>query len=80
MKIKVGTQIEKEIYQSLKVVAAQERKPVGDVIQEAVADYLKRAQAPRQQKSGLARLLEREQFRISDEAHREIMEADFYDQ
>ena len=80
MKIKVGTQIEKEIYQSLKVVAAQERKPVADVIQEAVADYLKRARAPRQRQSGLARFLERESFKISDEQFRESMEADYYDQ
>ena len=80
MKIKVGTQIDKDIYQSLKVLAARERKPVADVIQEAVADYLTRARMPRGQETGLARLLAREPFRVSEEEHREIMAADFYDQ
>jgi hypothetical protein len=74
-KIKVGTQIEEDIYQKLKLAATRERRPVGEVIQDAVTVYLRR-----QQKSGLARLLEREPFKISEEQFRESMEADFYDQ
>lgn len=74
-KIKVGTQIEEEIYQQLKLVAARERRPVGELVQDAVTFYLRR-----QRKSGLARLLERPTFAVSDTEHREIMEADFYDQ
>lgn len=75
-KIKVGTQIEEEIYQQLKLAAARERRPLGELVQDAVTFYLRR-----QRKSGLARLLEREPaFKVSDDEHREIMEADFYDQ
>jgi hypothetical protein len=75
-KIKVGTQIEEDIYQQLKMAAVREHRPVGEVIQDAVSVYLRR-----QRKSGLARLLEREPaFKVSDESFREIMEADFYDQ
>src|ERR1035438_7595425 len=72
-KIKVGTQIEEDIYQKLKLAATRERRPVGEAIQDAVTVYLRR-----QQKSGLARLLEREPFKISEEQFRESMEADFY--
>lgn len=75
-KIKVGTQIEEEIYQQLKLVAARERRPVGELVQDAVTFYLRR-----QRKSGLARLLERSSpFAVSDAEHREIMDGDFYDQ
>ncbi|HEX9782050.1 MAG TPA: hypothetical protein VGA56_04865 [Opitutaceae bacterium] len=74
-KIKVGTQIEENIFQQLKLAAARERRPVGEVIQDAVTVYLRR-----QRKSGLARLLEREPIKISDEQFRESMEADYFDQ
>ena len=75
-KIKVGTQIEEDIYQQLKLAAARERRPLGELVQDAVTVYLRR-----QRKTGLARLLDREPaFKVSDEEHREIMEADFYDQ
>ncbi len=75
-KIKVGTQIEEEVYQQLKMAALREHRPVGEVIQDAVTVYLRR-----QHKSGLGRLLAREpDFKVSDAEFREIMEADFYDQ
>lgn len=75
-KIKVGTQIEENIYQQLKLTAARERRPVGELLQDAVTFYLRR-----QRKSGLARLLERAPaFVVSDSDHREIMDADYYDQ
>lgn len=75
-KIKVGTQIEEELYHQLKLAAARERRPVGALMQDAVTSYLHR-----QGKNGLMRLLERgPTFAVSDAEHREIMEADFYDQ
>jgi len=75
-KIKVGTQIEEEIYQQLKLAAARERRPVGELVQDAVTFYLRR-----QRKNGLTRLLERgPTFAVSEAEHREIMDADFYDQ
>lgn len=80
MKIKVGTQLEQEIYQNLKVAAARENRPVSEVIQEAIAAYLKQRAHPRGKKSGLARLLESPPMKITDEQFRETMEADFFDQ
>lgn len=75
-KIKVGTQIEEETYQRLKMAAARERRPVGELIQDAVTHYLRR-----QRKNGLMRLLERgPAFSVTDEQFRESMESDFYDQ
>ena len=74
-KIKVGTQIEEDVYQQLKMAAVREHRPVGEVIQDAVSVYLRR-----QRKSGLGRLLERVPFKITDEQFRVSMEADFYDQ
>ena len=75
-KIKVGTQIEEYIYQQLKLAATRERRPVGEVIQDAVTVYLRR-----QRKSGLARLLEREPaFKVSDEEFQEVMATDFFEQ
>ena len=40
MKRKIGTQLEDEVYQDLKMAAAQERRPISEVIQVAVTDYL----------------------------------------
>lgn len=75
-KIKVGTQIEEDVYRQLKRTAAHERRPVGEVIQDAVTTYLRR-----ERKSGLARLLEREPaFKVSEGEFREILEADFFEQ
>ena len=80
MKIKLGTQLEEEIYRNLKVAAAREKRAIGDVIQEAVVTYLQRLSPPRGRKSGLARLLESPPLALSDEQFRETMEADFFDQ
>ncbi|TVR55733.1 MAG: hypothetical protein EA425_00415 [Puniceicoccaceae bacterium] len=75
-KIKVGTQLEEALYRKLKMAAARERRPVGDLMQEAVASYLSR-----QHKNGLVRLLEREPaFKVTEKQFRKSMEADFYDQ
>ncbi len=80
MKIKIGTQLEEEVYQDLKIAAARERRTIGDVIQHAVTDYLqgKRRKAPH--RSGLLRFLESPAFKITDAQFRETMDADFYDQ
>jgi predicted transcriptional regulator len=80
MKIKIGTQLEEEVYHGLKVVAAREKRAISEVIQEAISAYLQRQAQPHGKKSGLARLLESPPLNISDEQFRETMEADFWDQ
>ena len=81
MKVKIGTQIEDQIYRDLKVVSARERIPIGELIQNAVAAYLSKDKwqegGP---KSGLERFLETPPIKISDENFHEILEADYYEQ
>jgi hypothetical protein len=80
MKIKIGTQLEEEVYQDLKVTAAREKRPIGEIIQEAIAYYLKGGSRPRGKKAGLARLLETDPLRLTPTQFKETMEADFFDQ
>lgn len=77
-KIKIGTQMDEAVFRRLKMLSARERRPVADVLQEAVAEYLAR---PRHGSSrGLARLLDSAPFRVTDRQFRDSMEADFWDQ
>jgi hypothetical protein len=80
MKIKIGTQLEEEVYQDLKVAAAREKRAISEVIQEAIAAYLQQQAQPRGKKSGLARLLEADPLRLTPDQFRETMEADFFEQ
>jgi predicted nucleic acid-binding protein/predicted transcriptional regulator len=74
MKVKVGTQLEDEVYRELKIVAARDKRPISDINQHALTDYLQRRKGSRQRKSGLARLLERPPLKVTDEQFREVME------
>jgi hypothetical protein len=80
-KIKIGTQMDETIFRNLKMASARERRPVADLIQEAVAEYLVRPPAGRSGgASGLARLLDAPSFRVTGRQFRESMEADYWDQ
>ena len=69
------------IFRNLKMASARERRPVADLIQEAVAEYLARPPAGRSGgSSGLARLLDAPSFRVTGRQFRESMEADYWDQ
>jgi hypothetical protein len=78
MKIKVGTQLKEETYRSLKIAAAQEKRAIGEIIQEAVEDYLQQHKEPGS--FGLARLLEPDPLPLTSRQLRESMKADFFDQ
>ena len=80
MKIKVGTQLEDEVYRDLKTAAAREKRPVSELIQVAVCDYLNRKRRTSGQRSGLRRFLDSPAFKLTDAQFRESMEADYYDQ
>ena len=80
MKVKIGTQIEEQIYQDLKVVAAREKVPISELIQSAVAAYLSRQARKDERRSGLQRFLDAPPMRISDEDLQVILEADYYEQ
>ena len=80
MKMKIGTQLEEEVYQNLKIAAAREKRAIGEIIQDAVAAYLQEKAQSRRRKSGLARLLESPPMKITDEQFRALMSADYWDQ
>jgi len=79
MKVKVGTQLDEEILRSLKVRAATERLPMGEIIQEAVSRYLKDDRRRNQRRDSLLRIFDNPS-RISDRDFAEILEADYYEQ
>ena len=78
-KIKIGTQMEESVFRNLKMASARERRPVADLIQEAVAEYLARP-AVGGAGNGLARLLNGSSFRVTGRQFRESMEPDYWDQ
>ncbi len=79
MKIKVGTQLEGDVLRQLKIRAAAERKPMGEIIQEAVVNYLKDNRKTVERRESLLRILDNPS-RLPDETFRDLMEADPYDQ
>jgi hypothetical protein len=80
MKIKIGTQLEEDVYHDLKVAAAREKRAIGEVIQGAISAYLQEQARPQGGKSRLSRLLEADPLRLTSEQLRETMEVDFFDQ
>lgn len=80
MKIKVGTQLDEEVYNDLKMAAAKERRAMSDLLQTAVCDYLNKEKRKSGHRSGLKRFLESPAFNLTNAQFRETMEADFYDQ
>jgi len=80
MKIKIGTQLEEEVYHDLKVAAAREKRAISELIQGAIAAYLQEQAQPQGGKSGLARLLEADPLRLTSKQLRKTMEVDFFDQ
>jgi len=78
MKVKVGTQLEEEILSDLKVRAAREKKPMSDIIQEAVLHYLNDRKTVERSES-LLRILDNPS-QLPDEVYGALIEADFYDQ
>ncbi len=60
MKQKIGTVVDQALYDDVKVLAAQERRRIADVVQVALAEYVQRAKARRAERVGLDRLLEKD--------------------
>jgi hypothetical protein len=72
--------LEDEVYRALKTAAAQEKRPVSDLVQAAVCDYLNKKKRKSGHRSGLRRFLDSPAFNLTDEQFRDTMEADVYDQ
>lgn len=78
MKVKVGTQLEEDVLRDLKVRAAREKRPMSEIIQEAVTHYLKDRRKTVERRRSLLRILENP-VRLPDAIYRDLMEADAYD-
>ena len=79
MKVKVGTQLDEEVLQALKVRAAAARIPMAEIIQDAVSRYLKDDRRSNQRRDSLLRIFNNP-ARIPDRDFAEILEADYYEQ
>lgn len=72
-KRKIGTVLDEELYRALKVYAATRKKPISEVIEDALNDYLRRER----------RNVVDDTFgiiKIEPKALEEILEEDYYDQ
>lgn len=81
MKTKIGTVLEDEVIQKLKERAHNERKPISEIIQEAIITYMQ-VGGSRKQELRLAALkrLCSSPFNLSHDDWKEIMEEDYYEQ
>jgi len=79
-KIKIGTQMRRGLLKRLKAEATASRRPMSEVIELAVADYLGHKGRQNGDQNGLLRLLAMPPIKVSDADFKKIMEADYYDQ
>jgi hypothetical protein len=78
-KIKIGTQMDERLFRTLKITAARENKPIGLLLEEAVAEYIS-SHRNEAAKNGLRRFLDTPPTHISDDVFRQILQADYYEQ
>jgi hypothetical protein len=80
MKRKIGTLIEEEVIKLAKRRAAEENRPLSDVIQDALVSYLSgRAPHPRARDEAFRLFCERP-IRVSREQFKEVLEEDLWEQ
>ncbi len=72
-KKKIGTVLDGELYRALKVYAATENKPISEIIEEAISQYIKLEKHNFVEESFGA-------MKTESEVLREILEEDFYEQ
>lgn len=71
--------MDERLFRTLKVTAARENKPIGRLLEEAVAEYIVRHR-PGPPKNGLRQFLDSAPAQISDELFRQILQADYHEQ
>jgi hypothetical protein len=81
VKVKIGTILEDEVVQKLKELSARERRPMSDIIQEAVVSHMQTG-GGRKMDLRLAAFKRfcSASFNLSREDWKEIMEEDYYEQ
>ena len=76
---KIGTVVDTESYQRLKLKAAKEGRKVSDMIGQAIAQSLRESPEDLDKRRNTMRLLE-SRVRLSPEQFNEVLELDYYDQ
>jgi hypothetical protein len=81
MKTKIGTILEDEVVQKLKGFSVRERRPMSDIIEEAIVTYMQTGNSRKQdfRLAALKRLCVRP-FILSNNAWKELSEEDYYEQ
>lgn len=79
MKQKVGTEIEADILRRAKRQADDEGRPLSDLIQDALEEYLAAGKPPADRREAAYHLFCELQMRISPEQFREVLQADPWD-
>lgn len=78
-KIKVGTVLDSATYSSLKQAAAKQHRRVSDLLGLAIFQFLQEPPENADRRHNTLRLLQGG-IRLSNEAFREVMELDYYEQ
>jgi hypothetical protein len=65
MKRKIGTIVDENLYNNVKVLAIQERRRIADVVEIALTDYVQRAKRRNSLRSGLSRFLDAPGFNLT---------------
>ena len=80
MKRKIGTQLDPDVFNDLKVAAAREGMSLGDLIQTAVVTFLQQQKGGTGRRNGLTRLLANPPLQINDQQFREVLDLDYFEQ
>jgi hypothetical protein len=79
MKQKIGTLIEEKIMRLAKRKAAEEGRPLSDLIQDAVEQYLKKDAAPPKERQMAFYLFCEQPMKVPPEQLRYVLEEDVWD-
>jgi len=80
MKTKIGTVIEEDIFKKLKEYSSRENRSISEVIESALANYLKGEQKNSDLRTKAVERFCSNPFKLSDDDWTEIMELDVYEQ
>ena len=79
MKQKIGTVIEEEIVRLAKRRAAEEGRPLSDLIQDALVQYLRKGKATSKERKIAYHLFCERPMKISPDRLRHVLEEDMWD-
>ena len=79
MKQKIGTLIDEEVIKLAKIQAAEERRPLNDLIQDALVSYLNRNLSNPHERDAAYRLFCERPIRLSSAQFKQVLEEDAWE-